>query len=321
MNNRDFSSPVKIAVVGAGNVGASFAYALLLSGLASDIVLIDANRAKAEGEAMDLAHSAPFAPSVRVRAGDYADCAGAAVTVVTAGANQKPGESRLDLGRKNAGVFAQIIPSIVRANPDGLLLLATNPVDVLTRMSIDLSGLPPERVLGSGTILDTARFRHFIGAHLNVDARSINAWIIGEHGDSSVPVWSAAAVGGVPVDDFCRANGISLSPDDKESIYRQTRDAAQHIISRKGATFYAIGAGLLEVVAAIVRDTNTVLPVGTLADDGNGSFDTVFGFPTVVNRGGASRIVPLTLNAHERAALGASVEILRASLAHARQSA
>lgn len=310
---------MKIAVVGAGNVGASFAYALLLSGLAAEIVLIDANRAKAEGEAMDLAQSAPFAPSVKVRAGDYADCAGAVVTVVTAGANQKPGESRLDLARKNAGVFAQIIPAIVEANPNGLLLLATNPVDVLTRLSIEISGLSPERVLGSGTILDTARFRHFIGAHLGVDARSVSAFIIGEHGDSSVPVWSAATVGGMPVDDFCAAHNISLTSDDKASIYRQTRDAAQHIIARKGATYYAIGAGLVEVVAAIVRDTGAILPVGSLMSGYNGASDVVFGLPCVVNRSGVERIVPLKLGADESAALNSSVEILRASLTHARQ--
>ena len=318
-NQQQLALPAKIAVVGTGHVGASFAYALLLSGLAAEIVLVDANQAKAEGEAMDLAHSAPFAPSVRVRAGDYADCAGAILTVVTAGANQKPGESRLDLARKNAGVFAQIIPAIVAANPDGLLLLATNPVDVLTRLSVELSGLTPARVLGSGTILDTARFRHFIAAHVGVDARSVSAFIVGEHGDSSVPVWSAVTVGGMPLDDFCAASDISLTGDDKDEIYRQTRDAAQHIIARKGATYYAIGAGLVEVVAAIVRDENAILPVGSLMNGYGGFSDVAFGFPCVVNRSGIERLVPLNLDADEQNALGNSVEILRASLAHARQ--
>ena len=318
-NQNNLASPAKIAVVGAGNVGASFAYALLLSGLAAEIVLVDANHAKAEGEAMDLAHSAPFAPSVKVRAGTYDDCAGAIVTVVTAGANQKPGESRLDLARKNAGVFAQIIPAIVAANPDGLLLLATNPVDVLTRLSVELSGLAPARVLGSGTILDTARFRHFIAAHVGVDARSVSAYIVGEHGDSSVPVWSAVTIGGMALAEFCAASDISLTADDKAEIYRQTRDAAQHIITRKGATYYAIGAGLVEVVAAIVRDESAVLPVGSLIDGYGGFSDVAFGFPCIVNRQGIERLVPLKLDADEQSALSASVEILRASLAHARQ--
>ena len=318
-NQNNLASPAKIAVVGAGNVGASFAYALLLSGLAAEIVLVDANHAKAEGEAMDLAHSAPFAPSVKVRAGTYDDCAGAIVTVVTAGANQKPGESRLDLARKNAGVFAQIIPAIVAANPDGLLLLATNPVDVLTRLSVELAGLAPARVLGSGTILDTARFRHFIAAHVGVDARSVSAYIVGEHGDSSVPVWSAVTIGGMPLAEFCAASDIALTADDKAEIYRQTRDAAQHIIARKGATYYAIGAGLVEVVAAIVRDESAILPVGSLIDGYGGFSDVAFGFPCIVNRQGIERLVPLKLDAEEQSALSASVEILRASLAHARQ--
>ncbi len=312
------TSAAKIAVVGAGNVGSSFAYALLLSGLASEIVIVDANHAKAEGEAMDLAHSTPFSSSTRVRAGTYADCAGAAVTVVTAGANQKPGESRLDLAAKNAGIFREIIPAIAKANPGGLLLIATNPVDVLTYVSIELSGLPAQRVIGSGTILDTARFRHFIGQHLGVDPQSVSAHIIGEHGDSEVPVWSLASVAGTRLDEFCRAQGISLTPEDKTAIYQKTRDAAQHVIARKGATHLAIGAGLVEVVAAILRDTSTVLPVGRLIEGYNGIGDVVFGLPTVVNRSGATRGVHLDLNAEESAALNASVEVLRASLQRAR---
>jgi L-lactate dehydrogenase len=251
-------APVKIAVVGTGNVGASFAYALLLSGLASEIVLIDLNAAKAQGEAMDLAHSAPFAHATQVRAGDYADCAGAAVTVVTAGANQKPGESRLELTQKNAGIFRPMIESIASANPGGLILVATNPVDVLTRLSAEVAGFAPGRVLGSGTILDTARFRAEMGEHLGVSPQSVQAFIVGEHGDSSVPAFSSARVGGLSLDEFCAQSGKTLGAEEKTAIHESVRDAAQHIIQRKGATYYAIGAGLVEVVRAIVRDENAV---------------------------------------------------------------
>lgn len=307
-------SPLKVAVVGAGNVGASFAYALLLSGLAAEIVLVDANTAKAEGEAMDLAHSAPFSFDTKVSAGDYGACAGAAVTVVTAGANQKPGEPRLDLARKNAGIFRQIIPAIAQANPDGLILVATNPVDVMTQLSAELAGFAPGRVLGSGTILDTSRFRHFIGEHLGVAAQSVQAFIIGEHGDSELPVWSAVTVGGVPLNDYCAARGIALTEADKKSIFERTRDAAYHIIERKGATFYAIGAGLVEVVAAIARDENTILPIGSAINDYNGISDVFFGMPTVVGKEGAGAIVPLALDETELAMLQKSVQALRNSL-------
>ena len=296
-------NPLKVAVVGAGNVGASFAYALLLSGLAAEIVLVDANHAKAEGEAMDLSHSAPFAFDTVVRAGTYADISGAAVTVITAGANQKPGEPRLDLARKNAGIFRQIIPAVVGANPDGLIVVATNPVDVMTQLSAQLAGLAPGRVLGSGTLLDTARFRHFIAAHLGVAARSVSAWIIGEHGDSEVPVWSNVAIGGMPLADFCAARGLALADEDKDRIYRATRDAAYHIIERKGATFYAIGAGLVEVVAAIARDENAILPVGCAIENYHGIGGVFFGMPRLVGRNGAGAIVPLALDEGELAML------------------
>ncbi len=310
------TAPVKIVVVGAGNVGASFAYALLLSGLAAEIIVIDANRAKAEGEVMDLEHSAPFAPPVRVRVGDYSDCAGAVVTVVTAGANQKPGETRLQLLEKNAGIFKQIIPAVVAANPDGVLLIATNPVDVLTSLSLQLSGLPTSRVLGSGTILDTARFRQFIGAHVGVAAQSVDAYIIGEHGDSEVAVWSQVRIGGVPLDDFCAASGIPMTQADKDEIFRRTHRAAYDIIERKGATYYAIGAGLVDVVAAIVRDENRVLPVASPLNGVEGIEGVAFGMPTIVNRDGAVRVLPLPLSESEREALLHSAHVLKTSLSH-----
>jgi L-lactate dehydrogenase len=305
----------RIAVVGTGNVGSTFAYALLLSGLAAEIVLVDANRARAEGEAMDLNHAVPFAHPTRIRAGDYADCAGAAVTVIAAGANQRPGETRLDLVQKNAAIFREIVPAVARHNPDGILLVATNPVDALTYASLKLSGLPKQRVIGSGTILDTARFRHLIGRHFDVDARSVHAFIVGEHGDSEVPVWSLANIAGMELQAFAAANGVTLGADDRARIFEQTRDAAYHIIERKGATYYAVAAGLRRIVEAILRDQRTVLSVSSLVDDGAfGPGDVCLSLPTVIGRGGAERVVRLSLGDSESYALRHSADVLRATI-------
>jgi L-lactate dehydrogenase len=306
---------VRVAVVGAGNVGSTFAYALLLSGLAAEIVLVDANRSRAEGEVMDLNHAVPFAHPTRLWAGDYADCTGAAVTVIAAGANQRPGESRLDLVQKNAAIFREIIPAVARHNPDGILLIATNPVDALTYASVKLSGLPRARVIGSGTILDTARFRHLLSRHFQVDARSIHAFIVGEHGDSEVPVWSLANIAGMQLEAFCTANGLTLDSDDRQRIFEQTRDAAYHIIERKGATYYAVAAGLMRIVEAILRDQGTVLSVSTLVDDGSfGAGDVCLSLPTIVGRGGAERVLRLTLIPSEAKALNRSADTLRSTI-------
>ena len=313
MNSSSFA-PLKIAVVGVGNVGASFAYALALSGLVAEIVLIDANAAKAQGEAMDLAHSAPFAHATKISAGDYDACAGCAITVVTAGANQKPGEPRLDLARKNAAIFQDIISSVAENNPQGLIVVATNPVDVLTHLSAQIAGFDAGRVFGSGTILDTSRFRHFIGQHVGVSPHSVSAYIIGEHGDSEVPVWSGVTVGGVPLAPYCQTLGIALNDDVKDEIYRATRDAAYHIIERKGATYYAIGAGLLEVVKAVVRDENAVLPVGRAIEDYHGIGGVSFGMPTIVGKNGAGQMVPLALDDEEIEKLRHSASVLKKTL-------
>lgn len=311
MSNTSFR-PARVAVVGAGNVGSSFAYALLLSGLASEIILMDANQARAEGEALDLGHSVPFAHPTRVRAGSYADCAGADIVVITAGANQKPGESRLELGQRNAAIFGQIVPAICQgADFQGVLLIATNPVDAMTYQALKLSGLPSQRVFGSGTVLDTGRFRYLIGQHFGVDPGNVDAYIIGEHGDSEVPVWSLASIGGLRLQDYCAAMGLEYSTAVLDEIYVQTRDAAQHIIQRKGATYYAIGAGLLRIVEAVLRDQNTILPVTSLLEGYEGLSDVCLGLPTIVNSQGAARIVPLPLNEEERNALQRSAEAVR----------
>jgi L-lactate dehydrogenase len=309
-----FSKPVRIAVVGTGNVGATFAYTLLMSGLASEIVLIDANHAKAEGEAMDLNHSVPLLQPTRVWAGDYGDCAGAAVTVITAGASQKPGESRLNLLQRNAGIMSSVVQSVVQNNPDGLLLIATNPVDILTYVAWKVSGLPHERVIGSGTILDTARFRYLLSQHFDVDPRSVHAYIIGEHGDSEVPVWSLANIAGMELSTYCEANRMGCSNEEMEEIFRQTRDAAYHIIERKGATFYAVAAGLLRIVEAILRDQATVLSVSSRIDDFYGISDVCFSLPTVISRTGVRRVIRLKLTDGEIEGLRKSAEVLKSTL-------
>jgi L-lactate dehydrogenase len=306
--------PTRVAVVGVGNVGATFAYALLLSGLAAEIVLIDVNRDRAEGEAMDLNHAVPFAHPTRVWAGDAADCAGAAVTVVAAGANQKPGETRLDLIAKNYAIFRQIIPTIARHNPGGIILVATNPVDVLTYASLRLSGLPPERVIGSGTILDTARFRYLLSQHFGVDPRSIHATIIGEHGDSEVPVWSLANIAGMRLADYCAAHGMHLDEAAMQAIFEQTRDAAYHIIQRKGATYYAVAAGLMRIVEAVLRDQRTVLSVSSLITDYYGISDVCLSLPTIIDRGGVEQVLRLALSPAEQEGLRRSAAVLRASI-------
>ena len=301
----------KVAIVGIGNVGATLAYSLTLSGLATEIVLIDRNNHKAEGEAMDLMHTVPLVRPTKIYAGDYKDTQGAAITVVTAGSAQRPGETRLDLAQRNADIFKQIIPEIVKYNPNGLILIATNPVDVLTYASIKISGLPSQRVFGSGTILDTARFRYLLSTRFDVDPRSVHAFIIGEHGDSEVPVWSLANIAGMNLADYCKTNQMGCSDEDLNQIFIQTRDAAYHIIERKGATYYAIGTGLERIIEAVLRDQSTVLSVSSLIQDYYDMGDVCFSLPSVIDRGGIERVLHLKLNQEEKIGLQKSAEILK----------
>lgn len=305
--------PVKIAIVGAGNVGATTAYALLLSGLAAEIVLLDVNQTKAEGEAMDLNHAVPFSHPTRVWAGNYADCAGAAITIVAAGANQRPGENRLDLARQNASIFREIIPQVAHHAADGILLVATNPVDVLTYVTWKLSGFSPNRVIGSGTILDTARFRYLLGQRFGIDPQSVHAYIIGEHGDSEVPVWSLANIAGIRLREFCQHEGLTYDEEAMHAVFRQTRDAANEIIRRKGATYYAVAAGVVCIVEAILRDENTLLTVSSLAAH-YGISEVCLSLPTKVNRNGADHILQLPLNQEELSGLVKSAERVKATI-------
>jgi len=307
--------PTRIAVVGAGAVGSTFAFGLLLSGLAAEIVLIDANARRAEGEAMDLMHAVPFARTTRIWAGTIDDCTGAAITVLSAGAAQKPGETRIDLVKKNAAIFREVVPAVARANPEGIIVVATNPVDVLAYLTYRIAGLPPARVIGSGTILDTARFRALLADHFGVDPRSVHAYIAGEHGDSEVPVWSSANIAGMPLADFATANGIGHDAARLDEIFAATRDAAYRIIERKGATSYAVAAGLLRIVEAILRDQSTVLSVSSLIRDYYGIDDVYLSVPTVIGRGGVERTLRLALSAEEATGLRRSAELLTATIA------
>jgi len=306
--------PVRVAVVGVGNVGATFAYALLLSGLASEIVLIDSNRAKAEGESMDLNHAVPFTHPTRIWAGNYPECAGAAVTVLAAGASQKPGETRIDLIKKNAAIWRAIIPEVAKHNPAGILLVATNPVDVLTYAAWKLSGFAAGRVIGSGTVLDTSRFRYLLSRHFGVDARSIHAYIIGEHGDSEVPVWSLANIAGMRLPEFCQAQNLPYDPHAMDEIFVQTRDAAYRIIERKGATYYAVAAGLMRITQAILRNQSTVLSTSSLINDYYGIGDVCFSLPTVIDRGGVENVLRLQLSSEEIEKLRHSAEVLKTTI-------
>ncbi len=312
--SKDSHKPIRIAVVGIGNVGATFAYALLQSGLAGEIVLIDNNKVKAEGEAMDLNHAVPLTHSTRIWAGDYSDCKGAAVTVVTAGTSQKPGETRLDLVHRNYGIFQAIIPEIVKFNPNGILLIATNPVDILTYASWKISGLPSQRVIGSGTILDTARFRFMLSQHAGVDARSVHATIIGEHGDSEVPVWSLANIAGMNLQDYCKTNCREYEPLVYEKIFEKTRDAAYEIIHKKGATYYAIANGLMKIVEAILRDQNTVLSVSTLIEKYYGIDDVYFSLPCIIGYNGIKKVMHLKLDEREQNGIVKSAAVLKGIL-------
>ena len=306
--------PRKVAVVGAGKVGSTFAYALLLDGLVGEIVLIDIDRQRAEGEAMDLNHAMPLSHPTRIWAGDYPDCAGADVVVVAAGTAQRPGETRLDLVKRNAAIFKDIIPRITAYNTTGILLIATNPVDVLSYVTWKVSGFPSQRVIGSGTVLDTARFRYLLGEHLGVDPRSVHAHVIGEHGDSEVPIWSLAAVAGMHLDDFCRRENCDLGPQGRAHISEQTRDAAYEIIQRKGATHYAVAVGLLRIVESILRDQHTVLAVSSLVPGYYGIEDVYLSLPAVVGRGGVERVLHLPLDEQETEALRKSAAVLRGVL-------
>ena len=261
-------NPRKAAVIGCGFVGASIAFRFLQQGLFSELVLLDANQAKAEGEAIDLSDGLPYAAPMTITAGTYDDITDCALVVITAGANQKPGETRLDLIGKNAAILRSILAEITARDFGGILLIVSNPVDVLTYTAWKLSGYPRERVIGSGTVLDTGRLKQLLGEELGVDSRNVHAFIIGEHGDSELAVWSEANVSGLDLQDFCRIRGLERVTETKDRLYRQVRDSAYEIISRKGATYYGIAMAVGRIAESLVKDEHAVLPVSVVLEAG-----------------------------------------------------
>jgi len=305
--------PHRVAIVGVGHVGATTAYALLLSGLAPEIVLIDLDAQRAQGEAMDLMHAVPFSDPVHVWAGGYEDVEGAAVVVLAAGANQRPGETRLELPGRNAAILHEIVPQVIARAPDAILLMATNPVDVLTWATLSTSTLSARRVIGSGTILDTARFRSLLSRHFGVDPRSMHAHIIGEHGDTEVAAWSIATIGGMPIAGFQAASGRVLDRASRERIVTDTRRAAYEIIERKSATYYAVAAGVVRIIQAILRDESTVLTVSSRLTGSYGLEDVCLSLPCIVNRSGIAQLLDPPLAAEELSALRHSADVLKAA--------
>ena len=300
----------KAAMIGCGFVGSASAFALMQSGLFSELVLIDANHDKAEGEAMDIAHGLPFAGQMKIYAGDYDDIVDAAVIIVTAGAAQKPGETRLDLVNKNVNIFKSIIPEIAKRNYKGILLIVANPVDILTYTAVKLSGLPENRVIGSGTVLDTARLKYALGEHLEVDSRSVHSFIIGEHGDSEIVAWSSTNVSGIPVNDFCELRGHFNHEEAMHRIADDVKNSAYDIIEKKGATYYGIAMSVKRICECIMRDEKSILPISSMMHGEYGISDICLSMPTVVGREGVETRVPIQLNGQEESALSASAEQL-----------
>lgn len=304
----------RIAIVGAGAVGATFAYSLMISGITEEIVLIDVDKSKAEAEAMDLNHGQSFVKPVRLWSGEYTDCGPAEIVVITAGVKQKSGESRLDLVTRNVAILKDIIANIKISGFKGILLLVSNPVDILTYFAWRLSGYDRQRVIGSGTVLDSARFKQLLAQHCEVSPQSVHAYIIGEHGDSEVPAWSLTNIAGVKLKKYCpqcEHNHFCHKEKVMDEIFEQVRTSAYKIIAAKGATYYAIGLSLVKIVQAILRDENQVLPISTILNDVYGLNDVALSVPTIVNRNGASKQLTVPLEEKELQALHNSARILK----------
>lgn len=308
----------KCAVIGCGFVGATCAYSLLHSGIFSELVLIDVNREKASGEAMDLTDSLPYLSPASVYAGDYSDIGDCSVVIITAGANQKPGETRLDLVKKNSAIIGSIVKEVVKYNTDGILLVVSNPVDILTYVTLKLSEFPASRVIGSGTVLDTARLKQLVGEHLSVDPRNVHSFVIGEHGDSELAVWSSANVSGVDLIKFCSICGKCGGMQNLYRLFDDVRDSAYKIINTKGATYYGIAESVRRICEAIVRDEDSILPVSVLL---NGEYDIeniCLGMPSVIGRSGVKRTFEVPLDDYELKKLRASADAVRAVISQLR---
>ena len=300
----------KAAVIGCGFVGSSIAFSLMQRGLFSELVLIDANRNKAEGEAMDLSHGLPYAASMRICAGTYDDAADCALVILAAGASQKPGESRLDLIGRNVAILKSIIPELTRRLFQGILLVVSNPVDVLTYAAWRLSGLPARHVIGSGTVLDTARLKYLLGQALGVDSRNVHAAVIGEHGDSELPVWSSANISSMDLDRFCQLRGVLNYRKELDRIEKEVRDSAYEIIERKGATYYGIAMAVSRIAQCIVKNESAMLPVSVVLEGQYGLRDLCLSIPAIVGQDGVETVLEIPLDPEEHEALLASARQL-----------
>ena len=304
-------NPRKAAVIGCGFVGSATAFTLMQSRLFSELVLLDVNMEKADGEAKDIAHGIPFAGQMKIYAGTYDDAADAAIIIITAGANQKPGETRLDLVQKNTAIYQSIIPEIVKRDFGGILLIVSNPVDILTYVALKLSGLPENRVLGSGTVLDTARLKYALGEHLGVDSRSVHSFIIGEHGDSENAAWSSTNVSGIPLNDFCEMRGHFNHDAAMDAIAEKVKNSAYEIISKKQATYYGIAMSVKRICECIVRNERSILPVSAMMHGEYGIEDITLSMPAIVGIGGVETHVPIALSEEEAEKLVESAKKLK----------
>ncbi|WP_226677268.1 L-lactate dehydrogenase [Rossellomorea aquimaris] len=309
----------KVALIGTGFVGSSYAFALLNQGIAHELVMIDLNKEKADGDARDLNHGLAFASPMKISAGDYSDCSDADLVVITAGANQQPGETRLDLVEKNIKIFKNIVDSVMKSGFNGIFLVATNPVDILTYATWKFSGLPKERVIGSGTILDTARLRYLVGEHFDIDTRNIHAYIMGEHGDTEFPVWSHATIGASQLNELIDMKKETVQQE-LEDIFVNVRDAAYHIIERKGATYYGIAMGLARITRAIFNNENSILTVSALLEGEYDQENIFIGVPAIINREGIRKVVELPLNKKEKTQFTHSAETLKNVMKKAMES-
>ena len=301
----------KVVMIGCGFVGSACCFSLMQSGLFSEMVLIDTDKAKAEGEALDISHGVPFSKPIKIYAGDYDDIKNASLIIISAGANQRPGETRLDLVKKNISIFKSIIPEIKKRDFKGILLIVANPVDILTTVAIKLSGLPENRVIGSGTVLDTARLKHELGNHLNVDPRSVHAFIIGEHGDSEIAAWSSANISGIPLHNFCEMRGHFNHEEATKKIAEDVKNSAYEIISRKKATYYGIAMAVKRICEAIARDEKSILPISSMLHGQHGIEGISLSMPAIVGKDGVETLVPIQLNDEEVSKLRLSAKTLQ----------
>lgn len=304
---------MKIGIVGTGMVGSTAAYAMVLRGVGREIVMVDLNAVRAQAEADDIFHAVPFAHSLQVRAGEYADLADSRVVILAAGVSMRSGENRLQLLERNAAIFADVVPKVLAHAPGAVLLVATNPVDIMTHLAARYAaehGVPPSRVIGSGTTLDTARFRVLLGRHLGVDPQHIHGYVVGEHGDSEVLTWSLVTVGGMPLVEFCRQHGVTLDESVRQEIDHQVRDAAYAIVEGKGSTYYGIGAALARITDAVLKDQRAILTVCTPVTKVLDVCDVTIALPNLIGKDGVLASFPLPLSTDEQAKLRASAQVV-----------